>query len=111
MKKVSMLAIGCILVIVTLGGIAFAGHGTINVNTATAEELHMLRGITDAIAQNIIEFRNANGPFTSLDDLNKVKGMNRTRLIEVKPYLKLQGDTDFRIEEYRPETTHGEVED
>ena len=111
MKRVSILAMGCILVIITFGGVAFAGHGTINLNTATVQELQMLDGITEAVAQNIIEFRNMNGPFTSLDDLMKVNGMNRTLLDDVKPFLKLQGDTDFRIEDYRPGTTHGEAKD
>jgi len=107
MKRVSILAMCCVLVFLTLGGIdvsdydtTHVDYGSINVNTAKAENLHMIDGITDSIAQNIIEFRNANGPFDSLNELLKVKGMNRTRLNEIRRHLKIRGNTDFRFDEY-----------
>lgn len=57
-----------------IGGVAFAGP--VNVNTADAEtisaELQGV-GITKAIA--IVEYRQANGPFKTADDLAQVKGI------------------------------------
>ncbi|MFQ6371508.1 ComEA family DNA-binding protein [Shewanella sp. YIC-542] len=47
----------------------------ININTATAAELQMLNGIGEAKAQAIVEYREANGKFTSLEELTKVKGI------------------------------------
>ena len=53
----------------------------ININTATAAELQLLNGIGAAKAQAIVEYREANGKFTSLEDLTKVKGIG-PKLIE-----------------------------
>lgn len=49
---------------------------TIDINTATAEELAAtLDGVGPAKAAAIVEYRNAQGPFQSVDDLAKVKGI------------------------------------
>jgi len=78
-----------------LGGICSAGDGQINVNTATSEELQLLPGIGQSTAENIIEFRDANGPFSSLDDLVKVKGIGEAKLGKIRNFIKLQGSSDF----------------
>jgi competence protein ComEA len=43
--------------------------GLININTATLEELQTLSGIGPVLAQNIIDFREAHGNFSSVDEL------------------------------------------
>lgn len=49
---------------------------TVNINTATAEELAtLLQGIGLQKAQAIIEYREANGNFVTKDELTKVKGI------------------------------------
>ena len=53
------------------------GPGTrINVNTAAATDLARLPGVGAKIAQDIIEYRSANGPFSGPADLAKVKGIS-----------------------------------
>lgn len=47
----------------------------INLNSATASALESLPGIGPAIAQTIIDHRNANGPFTSIGEIKNVKGI------------------------------------
>ena len=47
----------------------------IDLNTADANTLRSLKGIGVKLAQRIIENRKANGPFTSVDDLKRVKGI------------------------------------
>lgn len=95
MKRGSVFVVGIVIVICILVSIAYAGHGQINVNTASSEELQLLPGIGESTAQNIIEFRDANGPFSSLDDLVKVKGIGETKLNKIRDFIKLEGSSDF----------------
>ena len=56
----------------------------ININNATQAELESLPGIGPAKAQAIIEYRQQNGPFLSLNDLGKVKGIGPKNLETLK---------------------------
>lgn len=47
----------------------------VNLNRATAEELETLPGIGPAMAARIIEERRANGPYASVEDLQRVRGI------------------------------------
>ncbi len=51
------------------------GGFPININTATAEQLETLPGVGPAIAQRIIDHRQANGPFESKTDIQDVSGI------------------------------------
>jgi competence protein ComEA len=44
----------------------------VNINTASAAELESLPEIGPVIAQNIIDYREANGPFTSIEAIQEV---------------------------------------
>lgn len=52
-----------------------AGDGRVNLNTATEADLDTLPRIGPAMAQRIIEWRDANGRFTSVEDLLAVPGI------------------------------------
>ena len=61
---------------------------SVNINTAGEAEIVKLPRIGPAIAKRIIEFRNKNGLFKSIDDLQKVKGIGKKTIINIKPYLQ-----------------------
>jgi competence protein ComEA len=54
--------------------------GTVDINTADAKTLETLDGVGPAKAQAIIEYRQANGPFKSVEDLGKVQGIGEKTL-------------------------------
>jgi competence ComEA-like helix-hairpin-helix protein len=56
----------------------------LNINTASAAELELLPGIGPALAARIIEDRLAAGPFKSVDDLDRVKGIGPKTLERVR---------------------------
>lgn len=60
-------------------GSAFAAD-KINLNTASAEQLQMLDGVGPATASAIIEYREANGNFDSVEELKSVKGIGDKKL-------------------------------
>jgi len=66
------------------GSAAGAGQAMVDVNTASAQELQSVPGIDQTLAQNIVSYREANGPFTSVDDLIKVSGMDQQKLDSIR---------------------------
>ena len=56
----------------------------ININTATSQELQTLRGIGPAMARRIIEYRQASGGFSTVDDLTNVKGIGEKTLEKLR---------------------------
>ena len=64
-----------------------AGYTKVNVNAASCEELQAVRGIGPVIADRIVQFRDANGMFESLDDLAQVRGIGGSRFQQVKEQL------------------------
>lgn len=65
------------------------GQGLVNINTANATQLTQLPGVGPAIAQKIIDYRTANGPFTSVDDLTKVPGIGAAKLAQIKSHARV----------------------
>lgn len=52
----------------------------ININTATVEQLIKLKRIGPKYAEEIIRYREANGPFATVEDITKVKGIGQKTL-------------------------------
>lgn len=73
----------------------FAAQGVINVNTATVEQLTMLPGIGEKTAKAILSYRQANGPFRTLDEVAKVKGISKKKLDKLRQNLSIQGPNTY----------------
>ena len=61
----------------------------ININRATAGQLDSLDGIGPVIAKRIVEYRKVNGPFTSIEDLQKVSGIGVAKFAQIKSKLRI----------------------
>ncbi len=61
----------------------------ININTATAEELTALPNIGPARAEAIVQFRIENGPYRTVDDLQKIRGIGPRIAETLAPLIKL----------------------
>ncbi len=57
-----------------------APQGPVDLNAATVDQLDSLPGIGPATAAAIVAFRQANGPFSRVDDLGKVRGIGPAKL-------------------------------
>ncbi|MCW5775837.1 MAG: helix-hairpin-helix domain-containing protein [Phycisphaeraceae bacterium] len=57
----------------------------IDLNSASAAELQSLPGIGPALAARIVDDRNANGPFGSVDDLQRVRGVGPITVEKIRP--------------------------
>lgn len=60
----------------------------VDINTATLEELDTLPEIGPVTAQNIIDYRNANGPFARIEDIQDVKGIGTAIFEKIKDLIK-----------------------
>lgn len=61
--------------------------GPVHVNRASKEELMSLPGVGEVMAERIMLERQDNGPFTSLDDLKRVRGIGQKRTEQLKPLV------------------------
>ena len=65
--------------------------GKININTADLEELQLLPGIGEVLAQRIIDYRQEHGPFQSISELTNVSGIGLDRLDKIMDHITLGG--------------------
>lgn len=88
LSVLAALAAAPALVAVIPGIVSAAAVEKININTASVKELQKLEGVGRGVAQRIVEYREANGPFKRGEDLRKVDGVgaatferNRERIV------------------------------
>ncbi|HEL1601310.1 TPA: helix-hairpin-helix domain-containing protein [Streptococcus suis] len=62
-------------------------NSLVNLNTATEADLQTISGIGAKRAADIIAYREANGGFKSVDDLNNVSGIGDKTMESIRPYV------------------------
>ncbi len=63
----------------------------VEVNTASKQLLSYVSGLNGTTAANIVEYRNANGPFKSRRELLKVKGLGAKTFEQAAGFLRIRG--------------------
>ena len=63
------------------------GIKKVNINSANQEELETLPGVGPALAVRIIEYRNSNGKFEKIEDVQNVKGIGDSKFTNIKEYI------------------------
>ena len=62
----------------------------LNLNRATVAELDALPGVSPAVAARIVEFRTSRGFFSTVEQLDSVKGIGPKLMEKLRPRLKLR---------------------
>lgn len=70
-----------------MGGITT--QGLINLNTASQRDLEMLPGIGPATAEKIIAYRDANGPFATIEAIMDVPGIGEGKFEAIKDLITI----------------------
>lgn len=63
------------------------GRALININRADAETLCLIDGVGEVLSQRIVEYREENGLFSSVDELLEVRGIGEATLEDIRPRL------------------------
>lgn len=62
----------------------------VNINTANEEKLKALPGVGESMAKKIIDYRNKNGKFNSIEDIKNVSGIGDSKYENIKEYLTIK---------------------
>jgi comEA protein len=94
--RVSLLASSSLLIVIvsiTPQVLAETKHApaphSVDLNSATAEQLQQVPGIGPATAKAIVNFRQKSGPFQKVEDLLAIKGISKARFEKMRPYLTI----------------------
>ena len=71
------------------GGGATSTTGIVDINSATLSDLDALPGVGPSTAQAIIDYRTANGPYASVDDLLNVRGIGPSKLAAMRARVRV----------------------
>lgn len=61
--------------------------GLVNINTAGVRELDTLPGIGEVTAQRIVQYREENGPFPTIEDIQKVSGIGPKKFAQIQELI------------------------
>ena len=74
---VILLVLFCVALWAPVAGAQEEAKVKVNINTATADELTVLKYVGEALSQRIVEYRKEHGAFESPEDIVKVPGVGQ----------------------------------
>ena len=90
--RLTALVLALAFVVAALPAVA-AEAKSVNVNTATVEQLQLLPNVGPAVAARIVEHREKNGAFKATEDLMLVRGIGEKSFEKLRPYVATSGQT------------------
>ena len=71
----------------------------VNINTAGIQELDTLPGIGESLARRIIAYREANGPFESVEEIMEVSGIGEVKFAELEDQITVDDEGEAAHED------------
>ncbi len=81
--------------------------GVVNINTATLDQLQMLPRVGPALAGRIVDFREANGEFRTVDEIVAIKGIGERSFENLEPFIVTSGATTLADKVKLPRSSDG----
>jgi competence ComEA-like helix-hairpin-helix protein len=104
--------IGTILIILLVTALPNnAWAALININTANATQLDTLPEIGPALAQKIIDYRNLNGPFETIEEIMQVSGIKEATFAKLKDFITVASESVTSQTESEAEAETVETDD
>jgi len=101
-KIIAILLCSALVILPITGSLAVAKNSTkaladketvevpvVNINDASSEELQFISGIGPKLAARIVQYREENGKFKSIDDIVNVRGVGTAKFAKIKEHLKV----------------------
>ena len=77
------------LLLLSVGSFQALATDKFDINSASVEQLVMIKGVGEVIAQRIVTYRQQHHGFASLDELSQIKGIGEKKLDAMLPFLTL----------------------
>ena len=81
--------------------------GVVNINTANMDQLQMLPRVGPALAGRIVDFRESNGEFRTVDEIVAVKGIGERSFENLEPFIVTSGATTLAEKVKVPRSSDG----
>jgi len=69
---------------------SYSGEGRVNINAATIESLQLIPGIGEVKAKSIVEYRNKNGGFKSIEEIKNISGIGDKTFEKLRDYIDIR---------------------
>lgn len=105
-KLATLFGLLCFLV-VGFPTMSAAQERVVNINAASVEQLTLLPRVGAVVAQRIVDFRDKNGRFKSLEDLMLVQGVGEKTFELIRPHISITGETTLTEKVKPPKSSTG----
>jgi competence protein ComEA len=89
-KRIFTVLIVILVVAVLVRVVSAEEPAKIDLNKASVEELMQIKGIGQAYAERIVEYRDKNGQFKQIEDIMKVKGIGSKLFESIKGLITVE---------------------